>query len=591
MDISVLAAEMKQLETSCDDYRKKRTVIALLRFLVFIAMAASFICGYQLRAVWYGLAVCMLFVFVLLIGYHDHLKKSLFYRECKLEVLQDLQKRKRHEWTAFEDDGTAFLEADDLVAKDLDILGHASLYQYLNCAATPYGRSEFANWLKHPTPDGDNLKKRQAAVVELSQNMKFSRAFMTNSKIFAHRNTISKAAMYKVVAASASQKPLSAAMQVMRVLGPVIMLILVVLAMLGKLAWPWIFAYFVLQTAVSMLTRKSCDERLSLLSHTQALMDTYERMFACMEGESFESPCLKELHAAVQGASAAVKKLSTLIGFANARNNDITYLLGSGFLLMDLQFVSSYEAWKQTYGEHLEAWLRSAGKMEALLSLAMLKIVRDDVCVPVLCENQELSFVHALHPLLDERKAIGNDFTLSGGTCVITGSNMSGKTTFLRTIGLNMTLFNAGGFVCAKAWSSPLMNLYTSMRVADDVDQGISTFYAEIQRIKTMMMAMEQHASMLVLIDEIFKGTNSADRIVGAQEAVKRLHQPWVMTFVSTHDFELCRLEDDPAIQACNMHFREYYEENEIHFDYRLRKGRCQTTNARQLMRMAGIIN
>lgn len=154
-----------------------------------------------------------------------------------------------------------------------------------------------------------------------------------------------------------------------------------------------------------------------------------------------------------------------------------------------------------------------------------------------------------------------------------------------------MTLFNAGGFVCAKEWISPMMNIYTSMRVEDNVDQGISTFYAEILRIKTMMQAMEKQEPMLVLIDEIFKGTNSADRIIGAQEAVKRLHQPWVMTFVSTHDFELCMLEDDPMIQACNMHFREYYEDNEIHFDYLLRKGRCQTTNARQLMRMAGIIN
>ena len=591
MDGSVLTAEMKQLETSCAYYRKKRTVIALLRFLVFLGMIAGFICGYQLQAVWYGLAGILLIAFIGLIVYHDTIKKGLFYRECKLEVLQDLQKRKNHEWTDFKEDGEAFIKADDLVAKDLDILGHASLYQYLNCAATPYGRSEFANWLKQPAADFTQWKNRQDAVVELAQNMKFSWAFMTSSKIFAHRSTIREEAMYKVVEASKSTKPQAAIYQVVRLLGPVIMLILVVLAVLGKLAWPWIFAWFVVQTAFSMLTRKSCDEQLALLSHTQSLMDTYERMFRSIEQESFDSRYLRELHDAVSGATLAVKKLSTLIGFANARNNDITYLIGSGFLLMDLQFVSIYESWKQTYGEHLETWLRAAGQIEALLSLAMLRMVRDDVCVPTMCEKQELSFTHAVHPLLDERKAVGNDFTLRGGTCVITGSNMSGKTTFLRTIGLNTALFNAGGFVCAEEWCSSMMNIYTSMRVEDNVDQGISTFYAEILRIKTMMQAMEKQQPMLVLIDEIFKGTNSADRIVGAQEAVKRLHQPWVMTFVSTHDFELCMLEDDPLIQACNMHFREYYEENEIHFDYLLRKGRCQTTNARQLMRMAGIID
>lgn len=582
---------MKQLKSSCAYYRKKRTVVALLRFLVFISMILSFIGGYQLQTIWYASAVMLLLVFIGLIVYHDTIKKGLFYRECKLEVLQDIKKRKNHEWTDFKEDGSAFVETDDLAAKDLDIFGHASLYQYLCCAATPYGRREFAQWLKQPASNITQWKKRQDAVVELSQNMEFSRAFMTCSKIFAHRSKIQETTMYKIVDASKNMKPQSAACRMIRFLGPTIMLVLFVFAILETLAWPWLFVWFVIQAALAMLLRKSCDERLTLLSHTQSLMDTYERMFRSIELESFSSQYLRELHDAVFGATLAVKKLSTLIGFANARNNDITYLIGSGFFLMDLQFVSMYEAWKRHYGKQLEAWLRAAGNMEALLSLSMLNLVRDDVCVPTMGENPKLSFTNAVHPLLDERKAVGNTFTLSGGTCVITGSNMSGKTTFLRTIGLNMTLFNAGGFVCAKEWISPMMNIYTSMRVEDNVDQGISTFYAEILRIKTMMQAMEKQEPMLVLIDEIFKGTNSADRIIGAQEAVKRLHQPWVMTFVSTHDFELCMLEDDPMIQACNMHFREYYEDNEIRFDYLLRKGRCQTTNARQLMRMAGIID
>ena len=165
---------------------------------------------------------------------------------------------------------------------------------------------------------------------------------------------------------------------------------------------------------------------------------------------------------------------------------------------------------------------------------------------------------------------------------------MSGKTTFLRTIGVNMILFQAGAPVCADEFIASPLSIYTSMRVHDDVSEGISTFYAEILRIKQMMEESKKKEPILVLIDEIFKGTNSADRILCAKQAIVRLHLPWVICAVSTHDFELCDLEYDEKIQARNYHFSEYYEDDRIHFDYTLKDGRCKTTNAKQLMKMAG---
>lgn len=163
---------------------------------------------------------------------------------------------------------------------------------------------------------------------------------------------------------------------------------------------------------------------------------------------------------------------------------------------------------------------------------------------------------------------------------------MSGKTTFLRTIGINMILLHAGAPICAVSGKATPMNVYTSMRVQDNVSEGISTFYAEILRIKDMMIASEKKEKMLVLVDEIFKGTNSADRIVCAKTALEKLHLPWIITFVSTHDFELCDM--DKTMNAKNYHFSEYYEDDKIQFDYTLKDGRCTTTNAKQLMKMAG---
>ena len=168
---------------------------------------------------------------------------------------------------------------------------------------------------------------------------------------------------------------------------------------------------------------------------------------------------------------------------------------------------------------------------------------------------------------------------------------MSGKTTFLRSIGINLVLSYAGGPALASEFKTSVMKVLTSIRVEDNVNKGISTFYAELLRIKDMTEYNKNKMPMICLIDEIFKGTNSADRIICAAEAIKKLSQPWSITLVSTHDFELCNLESDDNINAVNYHFAEYYENGEIKFDYNIQDGRCVTTNAKMLLKMAGIVD
>ena len=167
---------------------------------------------------------------------------------------------------------------------------------------------------------------------------------------------------------------------------------------------------------------------------------------------------------------------------------------------------------------------------------------------------------------------------------------MSGKTTFMRSIGINLALAYAGGFCTAQRLHISLMKLCTSIRTVDNVNEGISTFYAELLRIKQMTDTCQKQIPMISLIDEIYKGTNSKDRIFAAKETIRNLSKPYSFTLVTTHDFELCDLENDLDIDAINFYFTEYYKENRILFDYKLRDGRCNTTNARYLLRMAGIL-
>ena len=167
---------------------------------------------------------------------------------------------------------------------------------------------------------------------------------------------------------------------------------------------------------------------------------------------------------------------------------------------------------------------------------------------------------------------------------------MSGKTTYMRTLASSLVLAYAGAPVCAKSFACTPMAIFTSIQVHDDQSQGISTFYAELLRIKQMVDFSQKQTPMFICIDEIFKGTNSADRIIGAREAIKRLTRPYAITLVSTHDFELCDLQSDNDIPVTNYHFAEYYENNKIKFDYKIKNGRCQTTNAQYLLKMAGIL-
>ena len=286
----------------------------------------------------------------------------------------------------------------------------------------------------------------------------------------------------------------------------------------------------------------------------------------------------------------ALNKLTDQI---KVRYNFIANILLNGFLMWNVHCMDALGIWQKQYGNDIRGWLKAMGEMEALLSLAVIGRVKSNYVFPDIIESSlpEFKFENMTHPLISEEKVVGNDAEFREATCIITGSNMSGKTTFLRSIGVNLALAYAGAPVTAKQFSTSYMEVFTSMRIEDRVDEGISTFYAELLRIKEMIEYSQRHLPMLTLIDEIFKGTNSADRILGAAETIKKLGKPWVNVMVTTHDFELCNLEKEEKRKTYNYHFEEYYKDNQIMFDYKLRKERCQTTNAKYLLRMVGILD
>lgn len=286
-----------------------------------------------------------------------------------------------------------------------------------------------------------------------------------------------------------------------------------------------------------------------------------------------------------------VKQLDHLLSRLSLQANPFLYLPAQLFLLWDLQCVQTWNHWQAQAGQTWIVIMNQLGELEALEALAMMALTHPETCLPQFHETPApvLTFTHLTHPLLNPDQAVGNDFTLDHSLTLVTGSNMSGKTTFMRTVGLNQILAAAGGPVCAQSMTTCGFTVLTSMRIRDDVNEGISTFYGELLRIRKIMDAIRQETPMLVLIDEIFKGTNSLDRIDGSAQVLKHLNHPWVRAMITTHDFELCELKEQAGLSLVNVHFEEHYQDQKIFFDYKLKPGRCTQRNAKYLMKMIGI--
>ena len=527
-------------------------------------------------------------------------QERLTYLQGKQEVLKAYIARFSEDWKAFPDDGRDFLSAGaDYYegALDLDLFGNASLFQYMNVAGSAKGRGRLARYLT--TAFGNipcnlvqqDIIKRQQAVGELIEQEEYSLHLETLSKCFRRRHKdlqqVSGPSMEQEDGHENKQAVLTLVFASICIL---LTLVSLTLAVFQIISYDWFVIMLILQLIVS----QAVDGILSAHSNTafsyMQYLAAYQPFLDAVRKQDAEADLLKELREEIgTDAAKGIKQLNTIGEALQFRHNPLVYGLLCMLCLYNMFLFVAFVRWKQRYSKRIDAWMNSVFELEALLSLAVLGRTRE-VSFPKLVEGVEpiITMENMRHPLIMEREVKGNDVSLVKELRLVTGSNMSGKTTYLRTLGLNLALAYAGAPVCADRAETSMMQIFTSMRVVDDVSQGISTFYAEVLRIKNMITYSKQQKPMLVLIDEIFKGTNSADRIVGATGVIKNLCHNWIIGMVSTHDFELCKLEEQEQM-ICNYHFDEYFEEEQLKFEYQIKEGRCTTTNALHILRMAGI--
>ena len=585
------------IENEINGLKHKCGLMSFFRLVTFFAFLVFIIGGLtDENTVILCIGLAILVVFIILLRIYSKLDNRLTGLIARQEVIGRYISRLDGTWGAFKDNGSDFLSEKDTVSRDIDLLGPYSLYQYLSVAHTDVGRKKLAETVSLSKNDCKTISERYDAISELSKKPDFVEEFESISARIAKRRR-RKELQY----IEEKRLRLSPIVPILMVLIPVANIVAIVFAIIGLISPNYILGTFLICMIITYSCSTIRDKFLYPIHILGVASRDYYQLLRRLSEEEFESKILSDIKGEAVGKGGlirAIKRLCTISEADNISFNPLIHMALNGLVGWDMWLCSAAAGWNKRYSGAITKSVEIIGNIEELASLAVLSIL-NKTCRPVIIENKPegamIDAVNIYHPLIGGGKAVPNSTSIGHGSTVITGSNMSGKTTFLRTVAINMALAYMGAGVCADSMSLPYMKLFTSMRVMDDVAGGISTFYAEILRIKDMAEYIsgggDSEIPAACFIDEIFKGTNSADRIVGAENAIRKLSNGKGFVLVSTHDFELCDLKGADGREVKNYHFEEHYENGELKFDYKIKDGRCTTRNATTLLRMAGLMD
>lgn len=590
---NIIKERQEDYRKQLKDREKSEGTITALRAITFIAGFCLVAIGVSEDSYLWVIGVILLLAFIGLIRQHNKLDLKIRKLKAKIDTCGRLLCGFDDTWNQIEDDGTQYLGDNDYFAKDVDMLGYNSLFQKINLGHTPKGKQRLVDLFALKQGDIECREERQEAIKELTQEIDFVIDYSSGTSLLnnkkAKSDSVDEFAKY---CGDKNLGVLPSWANVVRFVLPVLFWATLLLWVFGVTHYGYALVMFFINLSVTILTRHITDSVIQPLYIMCVLFEGYMDVLDIVKNKEFKSEHLKRLHDSMCGKQGTYQAFSKLKGISQAYNisyNPILHQVLSALFFWDYQLATGVYSWKKKYGENIAGCFDNIGEIEALISLASVGIIHQCTWGEIsFDDNVSIEVEDAYHPLINQKSVVSNSAKLGDGITIITGSNMSGKTTFLRTLAINLALLYMGAPVCAKEFKASYMKIFTSMRVTDDVAHGISTFYAEILRIKTMSEYKKINQPMLCLIDEIFKGTNSADRIVGAKGVITGLSAPNTMVIVSTHDFELCALAKEDGSQVTNYHFEEYYQDDQLKFDYKIKDGRCTTTNARAILKMAG---
>jgi hypothetical protein len=528
-------------------------------------------------------------VFVVLVIIHEGVIQA---RRCADRAAAFYDKglaRIEDRWTGTGEPGDRFADRSHPYAEDLDLFGRASLFELLCTMRTRAGEETLARWLLAPASPRE-IRARQEAVAELRPRLDLREELALVGEDL--RSGISPQAL----AAWCEEPPVIASRR-LRLMAAVLPL----LALGSLAAWivwnvPGVFLAVVLAMfGFSLRLRARIQRVLQRIGDPAYGLELLSHVLVRYERERFTSPLLAGLQAALHAdgppTSRRIARLHRLIELLDSRDNLLVRLVGP-LLLWTTQLTLAIEAWRQANGPAVRRWLEAVGEIEALFDLAGYAYEHPADSFPELLEDGACFEGEGLgHPLLPQSRCVSNDVRLGPEprVLVVSGSNMSGKSTLLRTVGINTVLAMAGAPACARRLRLSPLTVGASMRIVDSLQTGSSRFYAEITRLRRILDLARGGTPLLFLLDELLHGTNSHDRGIGAEHFVTSLVQRGAIGLLTTHDLALGHIADVLGPQGANVHFEDDIEDGKLIFDYRLRPGIVRKSNALELMRSVGL--
>lgn len=569
--------------------------ISIIRILLFVGCISTVIAlwSYNAQTIIIGVC-CTLIPFLIMIKVHNRFFMRKQWLEVKGDILKKELKGLNNDYSVF-DDGKEFSDTEHLYSFDLDIFGRKSLFQAINRTCTHIGKKTLADWIKNHLRTKKDIENRQNCIKDLSTRndfrLKFAITGLINRSENSDDNDIQKWARTE------SSLTKSTWARILIWLVPSVNIILLVCGLANIISMSWfglVFSVFVILSFSVIKRATALQEEYGKKLKT---LSTYARLITLAQSEEWNAEGIKDIvkRLEIDGKSPAdaLNALTKELDRLDLRNNQILYVILEGSMFFQLRQMIRIEAWKDRYGKYLSGWLEAVGEIDALCSLGTFAYNHPDY---KFAEITDTPFCYDAeepgHPLMPEEQCVKNNALIPSRPyfLIITGANMAGKSTYLRTIGVNYLLACIGAPSCCKRMKIHPAQLITSLRTSDSLSDNESYFFAELKRLKRIIDMLNNGEELFIILDEILKGTNSTDKQKGSFSLIRQFMTLKANGIIATHDLLLGELVKYFPDQIRNYCFEADIKNNELYFSYKIREGIAQNMNACFLMKKMGIV-
>lgn len=581
----------QRTELFSSELSKQQKVINRISILRLLTALAVFLFIYlSFKNTSYLLAVlAAVMAFAILVRTHTKLFRQKVIKENLLKINKAELAAMKGDFSA-QPAGAEFVNTRHYYSYDLDIFGEGSLFQFINRACTFSGKNVLAERLTNPLSSAEEIKQQQMAIAELSFKLDFRQGLQavgmdSNETKEGKQQLLEWLKQPSLFASTVFWKTFLVAI-------PVSTIALVAVSFFAASFKPFAVLLIILQWSVIGFYFKRVSLFHDYVSRKRNVLEQYSDLLRIINSEKFEALKLKSLSDTTHQAEAKISRLAGLVRALDARLNFMTNLVVNSLLMYDLQCVYRLENWKEENAHALESWLNAISEMEMLNSFSTYAYNHPSYTYATIQPQLSITATSMGHPLIEDIVCVTNDVIIGDPhkALIVTGANMAGKSTFLRTLGINIVIALNGAPVYAKEFTCPLLGLRTGMRTADSLKDHQSYFYAELNRLHAITVELREQKPLLILLDEILKGTNSTDKQAGSIALVKQLVNYPCLSIVATHDLALGELEAQFPEHVINYHFEPTIENDELSFDYTLKRGIAEKMNATFLMKKMGII-